>query len=181
MGTVPIGTGEDATIASLISSIPPPVERSITVSEPKWTAWWSFSSSWSTLEWMDELPMFALILQRALMPMPIGSRLAWLTLAGVTMRPRAISDRIASRSGFSGSATPLISAVTTGVGVGPAGGLGDTGAVGTSVDPGGSGDASFAASGNGVWWMAPASMVCPVRLTAWKYMSTPSISTSMNE
>jgi len=68
-----------------------------------------------------------------------------------------------------------------GVGVGPAGGLGDTGAVGTSVDPGASGDASFAASGNGAWWMTPESMVCPVRLMAWKYMSIPSISTSMNE
>ena len=39
-------------------------------------------------------------------------------------------------------------AAGAGVGVGPAGGLGETGAVGTSVDPGGSGDASFAASGN---------------------------------
>ena len=113
MGTVPIGTGEAAMIASRISSMPPPVERSMTVSEPKWTAWWSFSSSWSTLEWIDELPMFALILQRALMPMPIGSRLAWLTLAGITMRPRATSDRIVSGSTCSRSATRFISGVTT--------------------------------------------------------------------
>ena len=87
-------------------------------------------------------------------------------------------------SGFSvgvGVGAGVGAAVTAGVGVGPAGGLGETGAVGTSVDPGGRGDASVAASGNGVWWITPESMVWPVRLIAWKYMSAPSISTSMNE
>jgi hypothetical protein len=57
--------------------------------------------------------MFALILQRALMPMPIGSRLAWCTLAGITMRPRATSPRISSGSSCSRSATRAISGVTT--------------------------------------------------------------------
>ncbi len=42
--------------------------------------------------------MFALILQRASMPMAMGSRLVWLTLAGMTMRPRATSSRMSSGS-----------------------------------------------------------------------------------
>ena len=50
-----------------------PVERSITVSAPKWTDVCSFSSSSSTLLVTAELPMLALILHLAAMPMPIGS------------------------------------------------------------------------------------------------------------
>ena len=59
-------------IASRIESMLPPVERSITVSEPSSMAIFSLASSLSTFEVTAELPMFALILQRALMPMPIG-------------------------------------------------------------------------------------------------------------
>ena len=45
-----------------------PVERSITVSAPKWTAMCSLSSSSSTLLVTAELPMLALILHLAAMP-----------------------------------------------------------------------------------------------------------------
>ena len=76
-----------------------PVERSITVSAPKWTAMCSFSSSSSTLLVTAELPMLALILHVAAMPMPIGSsRPARCTLfAGMTIRPAATSSRISFR------------------------------------------------------------------------------------
>ena len=50
-----------------------PVERSITVSAPKWTAICSFSNSSSMLLVTAELPMLALILVFAATPMPIGS------------------------------------------------------------------------------------------------------------
>ena len=43
-------------------SMSPPVDRSMTVSEPRWTAVCSFSSSSSTLPVTAELPMLALIL-----------------------------------------------------------------------------------------------------------------------
>ena len=73
-----------------------PVERSITVSAPKWTAVCSFSSSPSMSLVTAELPMLALILRLAAMPMPIGSsRPARCTLlAGMTIRPAATSSRI---------------------------------------------------------------------------------------
>ena len=51
-----------------------PVDRSITVSAPKWTAVCSFSSSPSMSLVTAELPMLALIFVRAAMPMHIGSQ-----------------------------------------------------------------------------------------------------------
>ena len=62
IGTVPTGTGLAAMIARRIASILPPVERSITVSEPSSTAILSLASSLSTSEVTAELPMLALIL-----------------------------------------------------------------------------------------------------------------------
>ncbi len=50
-------------IAWRMRSMSPPVDRSMTVSEPKWTAVCSFSSSSSTLLVTAELPMLALILR----------------------------------------------------------------------------------------------------------------------
>ena len=51
----------------------------------------SLQSSVSMSEETAELPMLALILMLAAVPMPMGSRSAWLTLAGMTMRPAATS------------------------------------------------------------------------------------------
>ena len=62
IGTVPIGTGLAAMIAWRIASMLPPVDRSITVSAPRWTAVCSLSSSSSTSLVTAELPMLALIL-----------------------------------------------------------------------------------------------------------------------
>src|SRR5579885_2032257 len=53
--------------------------------------------------------MLALILQHEATPMAIGSRLVWLTLAGMIMRPRATSDRTSSGDSFSRRATYSIS------------------------------------------------------------------------
>ena len=60
-------------IARRIASMLPPVERSITVSEPSSTAILSLASSLSMSDVTAELPMLALILHLALMPMAIGS------------------------------------------------------------------------------------------------------------
>src|ERR1700738_3348372 len=65
------------------------------------------------LEVVAELPMLALILHFVAMPMPMGSRLRWFTLAGIIRRPRAISLRISSGSIFSRPATKRISSVIT--------------------------------------------------------------------
>ena len=113
IGTVPIGTGLAAMMARRMASMLPPVERSITVSEPRSTAILSLASSLSTSEVTAELPMLALILQVALMPMPIGSRpsLRCSRLAGMTIRPRATSARTSSGSSFSRRATYSISGV----------------------------------------------------------------------
>ena len=59
---MPIGTGEASMMAWRMASMSPPVERSITVSAPRWTAVCSFSSSSSILLVTAELPMLALIL-----------------------------------------------------------------------------------------------------------------------
>src|SRR3972149_5844459 len=72
MGTVPIGTGLAAMIAWRISSMLPPVLRSMTVSAPYFSANLSFSNSPSTSEVTAELPMFALIFTAATVPIPIG-------------------------------------------------------------------------------------------------------------
>ena len=45
-------------------------------------------------EVVEELPILALILHSDSTPMHIGSRLVWLILAGMIMRPRATSARI---------------------------------------------------------------------------------------
>ena len=52
--------------------------------------------------------MLALIFTRAARPIAIGSSRAWLTLAGITIRPRATSSRTASRPSPSRSATRSI-------------------------------------------------------------------------
>ena len=93
MGTVPIGTGEPATISARMRSMSPPVERSITVSAPCFSATRSLRSSPSASLVTALLPMFALTLHASAMPMPIGSRFVWFTLAGMTSRPRATSSR----------------------------------------------------------------------------------------
>ena len=84
----------------------------MTVSAPYLMLIRSFSSSPSTFDVTAELPMFALILQREAMPIAIGSRFGWLILAGMTIRPRATSDRTSSGSSPSALATWLISPVT---------------------------------------------------------------------
>ena len=100
-------------IAWRMASMSPPVDRSMTVSEPRWTAVCSFSSSSSTLLVTAELPMLALILHLEATPMPIGSSrlVRWTLLAGMTMRPRATSSRISSGSRSSRWATKRISSV----------------------------------------------------------------------
>ena len=100
-------------IASRMRGMSPPVERSITVSAPSFRQTRSFASSASTSETTAELPMFALILQVAAIPMPIGSSSGWLTFAGMTSRPRATSPRTCSGSSRSRRATCAISSETT--------------------------------------------------------------------
>ena len=115
IGTVPMGTGEASMMPWRMPSMLPPVDRSMTVSEPRWTAMCSFSSSSSRVPVTAELPMLALILQREATPMAIGSSVLarWTLLAGMTMRPRATSARISSGSRFSRVATKRIGSVTT--------------------------------------------------------------------
>ena len=62
----------------------------MTVSAPQRIAQTIFSTSSSTEEVTAELPILALILVRKLRPMIIGSSSAWLMLAGMIARPRAI-------------------------------------------------------------------------------------------
>src|SRR5262245_33067407 len=113
MGTVPMGTGEASMMAARMTSMSPPVERSITVSEPRWTAVCSFSSSSSILLVTAELPMLALILQALATPMHIGSRrlARWTLLAGMTIRPRATSSRMSSGARSSRWATYCMASV----------------------------------------------------------------------
>src|SRR5665811_2580193 len=96
MGTVPIGTGEFRRIHSRVLWMLRPVERSITVSAPQRIAHTIFSISSSTEEVTAELPMLALILVRKLRPMIIGSSSAWLILAGMMARPRAVEHLLAA-------------------------------------------------------------------------------------
>ncbi len=90
---MPIGTGLLRMIHSRVSWMFLPVERSITVSAPQRAAQTIFSTSSSIDEPIAELPMLALILTRKLRPMMVGSSSRWLTLAGITARPRATSSR----------------------------------------------------------------------------------------
>ncbi len=60
-------------MARRMRGISPPVERSITVSAPNFTAYSSFSSSPAMLEVVEELPILALILHFEAIPMHMGS------------------------------------------------------------------------------------------------------------
>ena len=104
-----MGTGEFLRIHSRVLWMLRPVERSITVSAPQRMAHTIFSTSSSTEEVTAELPMLALILTRKLRPMIIGSNSAWLMLAGMMARPRAISSRTNSGVMCSGMAAPKLS------------------------------------------------------------------------
>ena len=57
--------------------------------------------------------MLALTLQRDAMPMPMGSRLAWLILAGMIIRPRATSSMTKEGGRSSRLATWSISSVSS--------------------------------------------------------------------
>ena len=109
-----MGTVELRQSASRHSSRLPPVERSITVSAPHFSAHCNFSTSSCVPEEIGDAPMLALILVFDARPIAIGSSL-WRRcagFAGITMRPAAISSRtcIAVRCG-SRSATRFISGV----------------------------------------------------------------------
>src|SRR5215208_3044053 len=110
-----MGTVDASMIACRTRSMSRPVERSITVSAPYCTARRSFSSSSPMPELTAELPMFALILTRATLPMAIGSRrpARWRTLAGITRRPRATSSRIVVAGTSSRAATSSMAGVTS--------------------------------------------------------------------
>ena len=95
------------------SRLTPPVERSITVSAPYFTASSSFFSSSLTSLALGEAPMLAFTLHLEAMPMAIGSRPGWLMLAGMIMRPRATSSITSDSGRFSRFATWAISSVTT--------------------------------------------------------------------
>ncbi len=109
---MPIGTVEWRTIASRVSWMRLPVERSITVSAPHFTAQVSFSTSSSTVDETAELPMLALILVVNALPITIGSSSRCRMLAGMMARPRATSWRTRSGSTPSRRAAQLISSVT---------------------------------------------------------------------
>ena len=87
-----------------------PVDKSITVSAPQWIAQRSFSTSCSMPDEMAELPMLALILQRKLRPIIMGSTSGWLMLAGMRARPAAISSRTNSGVKNAGMLPPRVSA-----------------------------------------------------------------------
>ena len=69
-----MGTVEFAIMALLIASRSPPVLRSMTVSAPYFRQICSFSSSASISLLRLELPIFALILVLASLPIAIGSK-----------------------------------------------------------------------------------------------------------
>ncbi len=109
---MPIGTGALRTIASRVSWIRLPVDRSITVSAPHRVAQVSFSTSSATEEVTAEVPMLAFTFTRNALPMIAGSHSGWLTLSGSTARPAAISSRTNSGVTPSRIATNSISGVT---------------------------------------------------------------------
>jgi hypothetical protein len=90
-----------------------PVERSITVSAPHFSAQASFSTSSSIDELTAELPMLALILVEKRRPITIGSSSRWRRLAGTMARPAATSARTSSGSTRSRRAANSISSVIT--------------------------------------------------------------------
>jgi len=113
IGTVPIGTVLAWMMAVRMASRSPPVERSITVSAPYWMDTRSFSNSVSMSLLTVELPIFALILTCATAPMAIGCKEVWLTLAGITNLPAAISARTRSGASPSLEATCRMAGVTS--------------------------------------------------------------------
>ncbi len=85
----------------------------MTVSAPQRVAQVIFSTSSSMEDVTAELPMLALTFTRNRLPMIIGSISGWLTFAGRTARPAAISSRTTSGATFSRMATYSISGVTS--------------------------------------------------------------------
>ncbi len=108
---MPIGTGELRSTHSRVVWMLRPVDRSMTVSAPQRVAQVIFSTSSSMEDVTAELPMLALTFTRKRLPMIIGSISGWLTFAGSTARPAAISSRTTSGETFSRSATNSISGV----------------------------------------------------------------------
>ena len=93
MGTVPMGVVEFSASATRQASRSPPVERSMMVSAPHFSAHSIFSiSSWMPDE-MGEAPIFALIFVLEARPMHMGTRLClrWFLFAGMTILPAATS------------------------------------------------------------------------------------------
>ena len=80
-------------IASRVSWMRSPVERSITVSAPQRAAQRSLSTSSGIEETTAELPMLALIFTWKALPRTIGSSSTCLRLAGMIARPAATSSR----------------------------------------------------------------------------------------
>ena len=96
-----VGTDEAMMAVRTSSRLTPPVERSITVSAPYFTANFSFFTSSAASDAFRDAPMLAFTLHLLAMPIAIGSRLAWLMLAGMIMRPRATSSMISDSGRFS--------------------------------------------------------------------------------
>ncbi len=69
-----MGTVLARTMASRVALRSPPVDRSITVSAPHFSAQRSFSTSSAVLELTGEAPMLAFTLVSEARPMHIGSR-----------------------------------------------------------------------------------------------------------
>ena len=86
-----MGTGEFLIIASLVSKIFLPVDKSITVSAPHRTAQRSLSSSSSIFDFTGELPILALTLVRNFLPITIGSSSGCFILAGIIALPASTS------------------------------------------------------------------------------------------
>ena len=70
-----------------------PVDKSITVSAPQRVDQVNFSTSSSIEEDKAEFPILELTLILKFLPIIIGSSSGWLTLAGITALPHAISSR----------------------------------------------------------------------------------------
>ena len=86
-----MGTGEFLMIASRVSKIFLPVDKSITVSAPHLTAQSNLSNSSSMFDLTGELPIFALTLVRKLLPIIIGSSSGCLIFDGMIALPDSIS------------------------------------------------------------------------------------------
>ena len=107
-GTVPMGTGHSARIARRISSIGPPVDRSITASAPAATAARIFSISSEMSARSREEPTFAFTLIVRPSPMATGRISRRFRLRGMTTLPAAIRSRSVAGSTRSDSAAMAI-------------------------------------------------------------------------